>query len=303
MNVVRAVLSKFGRLCSYACCSVALLSMILLSGQANAAESGARAYNNAPVDLNILQLVYFQSESRSDSLRLRAHAGVIRYYRTFELFGQAALIGAFFPYAILKLDVPVFGLHRQVTGISDPTLVIGMDFFGAPALSREQFKAYKQGMIIGGSLQITAPLGRYNAANSLNIGGNRWVLKPELAVSQTIGDWELELLANYHFFTSNKSYLGNLIREQKGRWGMDAHVSYTIMQGMWLSLDYLRRWGGETRINGSLQGDQVRDTTMGLTAKMAFSTAYSVELTYRKDIVMRSINESRSFTLKFQTLW
>jgi len=281
------------------------LFLILPSGQeAGAAEAGARAYNNLPVNLNVLQLIYFQSDtSRGGSLRLNSKAGVLRYYRTFELFGQVALVGAFLPYATAKLDLPALGVHKRVIGMSDPTLVIGMDFYGAPALTPEQFKDYKQGTLFGGSLQIIAPLGHYDSASNLNPGGNRWVLKPELAVSQTIGDWELELLANYHFFTSNKSYLGNLIREQKGRWGMDAHVSYTIMQGMWLSLDYLRRWGGETRINGSLQGDQVRDTTMGLTAKMAFSTAYSVELTYRKDIVMRSINESRSFTLKFQTLW
>jgi len=279
------------------------LLLTLLPGQTLAAESGARAYNNLPVGLNILQLLYFQSESRSDSLRLRAHAGVVRYYRTFELFGQAALIGGFLPYVRQKLDVPVFGLHKQVTGISDPTLVIGMDFIGAPALTREQFKDYKQGTVVGGSLQITAPLGRYNSSKSLNPGSNRWVFEPELSFSQTVGDWEFELFGNYHFFSSNKSYLGDLTREQNGRWGADAHLSYTIMRGMWLSVDYLRRWGGETRINGVLQGDKVRDSSIGVTAQMAFSNATALQFTYRDDVTTRSKIASRSFLLKAQYLW
>jgi len=283
--------------------AMACVLLTLLPGQTLAAESGARAYNNLPVGLNILQLLYFQSESRSDSLRLRADAGVVRYYRTFELFGRAALIGAFLPYATQKLDVPVFGLHKQVTGFSDPTLVIGMDFFGAPALTREQFRHYKQGTVVGGSLQITAPLGRYDSNKSLNPGSNRWVFEPELAFSQTIGGWQFELFGNYHFFTSNKAYLGNLTREQKGRWGMDAHLSYTIMHGMWLSVDYLRRWGGETRINGALQGDSVRDASIGVTAQMAFSPAMALQLTYRDDVTTRSTIAARSLLLKAQYLW
>jgi len=279
---------------------------ILLSlqpAEVHAAEAGARAYNNLPVGLNIVQLLYFQSKSSGGLSSLNTHAGVLRYYRTFSLFGQAALIGGFLPYATAKLDVPVFRLHQRVTGLADPTLVIGMDFFGAPALTREAFKHYKQGTVFGGSLQITAPLGRYDPASRLNLSGNRWVFKPELALTHSVGNWEVELFGHYHFFTSNKSFLSKLTREQRGRWGMDAHLSYTVMRGMWLSFDYLRRWGGETSINGLRQGDQVRDTTIGLTAEMAFSPATALQLTYRDDVVTQSMSKSRSLTLKAQYLW
>ncbi len=275
----------------------------MLSGHVSAAEAGARAYANAPVGMNVLQTLYFQSETGSGSLRLRSRAGVLRYYHYFELLGQGALIGGFLPYAGVNLSAPALGIHKRAIGISDPTLVIGMDFFGAPALTRKQFKNYKQDTILGGSLQITAPLGRYDSRSSLNVGGNRWIFKPELAISQAVGNWTVETFGHYHFFTSNKAYLSNLTREQQGRWGMDTHISYTIMPGMWLSADYLRKWGGETRINGIPQRNKVRDTSIGFTANMAFSPAYSLQLTYRNDITTRSVNESRSFILKGQYLW
>ena len=283
--------------------AIAICIMSVFSWSAHAAESGARAYINAPIGLNILQAVAVRSESANGSLRLTSHAGVVRYFRYIDVFGRAGLIGGFAPYAEAKLDVPAARLHRRTIGISDPTLVIGMDFIGAPALSRKAFRQYRQDLIIGGSLQITAPLGRYDPANSLNPGSNRWIIRPELAISQGIGNWIIDLYGHYHYFTNNKAYLGNLLREQKGRWGIDGHISYTIMRGMWVSLDYMRKWGGETSINGVLQGDKVRDGRMGFTAKMAFSTANSIELTYRNDVATRGTTESRSLTMKLEYLW
>jgi len=277
--------------------------MTLGNYAAHAAEAGARAYGNLPVELNVMQLLYYQADTNGGPLRATSQAGIMRYYHPFDFLGRLAVIGGFLPYGKATLSVPPLGLDQQLIGLADPTLILGMDFYGAPALSKKAFRDYKQNTILGGSVQVTAPLGRYDSARSLNLGGNRWVIKPELALSQALGSWVFDLFANYHYYTSNSAYLGSLKREQDGRWGIDTHVSYTIKRGMWLSLDYLRSWGGETRINGLPRGDKVRDARIGVTANMAFSAAYSFQLTYRKDIVTRSINESRSLTLKFQTLW
>jgi len=178
-----------------------------------------------------------------------------------------------------------------------------MDFYGAPAVSLQDFSSYRQDLIIGGSLQVIAPFGRYDPNRTLNPGGNRWVFKPELAISQAVENWVFELYGNYHYFTRNHQYLGNLIHEQKGRWGADAHISYTITPGMWVSFDYLRKWGGETSINTMPQGDKVRDTTIGCTANIPFSVSNAIQLEYRDDVKTRSLSQSRSFTVRLQQIW
>ncbi len=49
-----------------------------------------------------------------------------------------------------------------------------------------EYPAYQQDVIAGASLQVTAPLGQYDADKLLNVG-NRWSFKPELGVSKAWG--------------------------------------------------------------------------------------------------------------------
>ncbi len=44
-----------------------------------------------------------------------------------------------------------------------------MLFYGAPALSLDEFRDYKLDIIIGGSLEVTPSLGQYTADKLLNI--------------------------------------------------------------------------------------------------------------------------------------
>ncbi|PIP02181.1 MAG: hypothetical protein COW18_06790 [Zetaproteobacteria bacterium CG12_big_fil_rev_8_21_14_0_65_54_13] len=279
------------------------LFTMMISGQVHAGEAGARAYANAPVGLNVMELLYFQSETSGGAFNSTTKAGMLRYYRYFELFGQAALVGGYIPYASAYITIPALGYYEQVKGISDPTFVIGMDFFGAPAVSFQEFCDYRQDLIIGGSLQVIAPFGRYDKTRILNPGGNRWVFKPELAISQAINDWIFEIYGNYHYFSRNHQYLGNLIHDQKGRWGVDAHISYTLKPGMWVSFDYLRQWSGETSINTRPQGDKVRNTTIGFTANIPLFKSNAIQLEYRDDVKTRSLSQSRSFSFRFQQMW
>jgi len=278
----------------------AFLCMFPIAAQG--AEAGARAYANVPTGLNVLQLIYGHSRENGSHI-LRSDAGALYYYKYVDFLGKNALVGGFIPYANARVSFPASTLHLRRKGIGDPNVIIGMDFFGAPALSRKEFAHYRQNLIIGGSLQVSVPLGQYAAASALNIGSNRWSFKPELAISKAVGDFVIDLFGNYRSFTDNRDFHSGLIKSQKGKWGIESHLSYTLMRGMWLSADYLHTWGGGTTINGINQHNSVRDSTIGITINKSIASGFSVQGKYRHDTVAQSGNKTRSFTLKLQYVW
>ena len=64
--------------------------------------------------------------------------------------------------------------EREVSGFFDPRLRFSVNFYGAPALTLKEFAGYKQDLILGASLQVSVPLGQYDADRLVNIGTNRW---------------------------------------------------------------------------------------------------------------------------------
>ena len=53
--------------------------------------------------------------------------------------------------------------ERNVSGLNDPRFRFSVNFYGAPALSVQEFADYEQDIIIGASVQVSAPVesGRY----------------------------------------------------------------------------------------------------------------------------------------------
>jgi hypothetical protein len=282
----------------------ASMVMFITAGSIHAAESGPRTYKNVPVGINVLRLYYANTETNG-SLNLKSNVGALRYYRYIDFFGNIAAIGGVLPYANAKLTIPAFGLNKTVSGMGDPSFVFGFDFYGAPALTMDEYKNWKQETILGFSIKASAPIGQYDKTSVLNISSNRWIFKPEFAVSHQIADSGLfiESYLHYHFFTKNREYLGNLIRDQNGKWGVDAHLVYEFMRGAFVSFDYHYSWGGETQVNGILQGDAVRDTKIGASLRVPLSRNIAAELRYQNDVNTRNGNKTKLIGFMLQYFW
>ena len=82
-----------------------------------------------------------------------------------------------------------------------------MNFIGAPALTAAEFKDYRQDFILGASLRLTAPLGQYDSDKLVNIGTNRWSLKPEIGFSKAFGRWTVELTPARHVLHGQRRLL------------------------------------------------------------------------------------------------
>ena len=78
----------------------------------------------------------------------------------------------------------------------------------------------------------------------MNIGTNRWSIKPELGLSKALGPLTLELAAGVSLYTDNRDFLDGKTRAQDPIYSVQGHVIYSLPYGIWAALDWylLYRW-------------------------------------------------------------
>jgi hypothetical protein len=121
------------------------------------------------------------------------------------------------PYSWLGGDAVFNGLpiQRSVNGVTDISVQASVNFFGAPAMDLQEFRNYQQDLILGATLAVTAPIGQYDSSRLVNLGTNRWSIRPELGASKAFGPLTIELSAGPTFFTDNTDLLDGHSRSQE----------------------------------------------------------------------------------------
>ena len=61
---------------------------------------------------------------------------------------------------------------------------------------------------------MSAPLGQYDSSKLINLGINRWFIKPDIGISKAVGQLTLELSQGVSFFTNNNDFFGGKTLEQ-----------------------------------------------------------------------------------------
>jgi hypothetical protein len=246
-----------------------------------------RAYSNAPVGVNFLVAAYAHSEgglatdpsfplSNAD---LRIDTVLLGYARTLDVWGRSGKFDVILPYSWLSGSAEFEGMprEREVSGIGDPRLRFTVNFYGAPALSLKEFADYEQDLIVGASLQVTAPAGQYDPNKLVNLGTNRWSFKPELGVSKAWKPWTLEFAAGATFYTDNDDFLGGRTREQDPIYSVQGHVIYNFPSGAWVGLNGTYYTGGRTTVDGVTGDNLQRNSRLGATFALPVDRRNSIK--------------------------
>jgi Putative MetA-pathway of phenol degradation len=271
------------------------------------------AYSNAPVGLNFLIAGYAYQTGNvlvDPSLPLKnvkatVDSAFLAYSRVIDFWGQSGSIALVLPYAWLSATGDVFEQHMKVdrNGSTDLTLKFVVNLSGAPALSLKEFSDYHQDTIIGVSLQVTAPTGEYMPSKLVNIGTNRWSIKPELGVSKALGPWTFEAAAGITFFTDNDEYFGDNRRHQDTLFSIQGHVIYNFNRKMWAALDSTYYTGGRTSLNGNRDNDLQSNSRWGGTYAYSVARQHSIKFYFSSGVVARTGSEFRIYGVGWQYRW
>lgn len=289
------------------------LVLMLLSAIAQAQEIEPRTYSNAPVGVNFLVVGTGYSEGgisvdpavQLTNAKIKTDLAALAYARVLDIGGQSAKFDLIVPYASLNGTAEYVGepVAREVSGFGDPKLRLAMNFFGAPALTLDEFAGYRHDLIIGGSLQVSLPVGQYDRDKLVNIGTNRWYVKPELGISKGWGRWTLEGTASATIFGDNDDFFGGKHREQAPIYGFQGHLVYGFPSGIWGALTAAHFSGGRTTLDGVRGNDLQQNSRLAATLAFPVNRQNSIKIYANSGVHTRTGTDFDTIGLAWQYRW
>ncbi len=289
------------------------MALVLGITGATAQEAEPRAYSNTPVGLNFLIAGYLYSEGKlafdpnlsiADA-KFDANTALVAYVRSFEFAGQSAKFDVILPASSFAAQGVVDGLPRErvMSGLGDPRFRVSVNLLGAPALSAKDFASYRQDLIVGASLQVSAPLGQYDNSKLLNLGNNRWSFRPELGISKAWGPWTFEVAPSVTIFSDNTDFFGGNTFAQAPIYAVQAHLLYTFQSGIWMAIDGLYFAGGRTTLNGVKSDNEQRNTRAGFTLALPIDRHNSLKFSASTGITTRTGSDFTAAGIAWQYRW
>ena len=298
--------SRFARL--------ALLAILeIVTSSASATDMDPRAYSNIPTGLNFLLAGYVNTKGSvafAPSLpihnaKLESHTALLAYVRSLDFWGKSGKVDVIIPAAWLSGQAEVAGEQktRSVNGLTDSMVRLYVNLYGAPALSMKEFANYKQDTIVGASLAIAAPTGQYNSEKLVNIGTNRWYIKPEIGVSKAWGPLTTEFAAGMFIFTDNNQPFHGQTLEQKPIYAMQGHLIYNFGKGVWGAFDANYSTGGRTTMDGNMADNMQQNWRVGGTLAFPISKQMSIKLNGSRGVYSRTGSSFDIMGIVWQYRW
>ena len=295
------------------CVALWIVATVSLVTSAKAQDAEPRAYTNTPVGLNFLIAGYLNSQGKiafDPSLsiadaKFQQHTGALAYVRSLDVGGKSAKFDVILPYSSFSANGVVDGQARtrEMSGPGDPRFRFSINLLGAPAVSVKEFAAYRQDLIVGVSVQVSAPLGQYDNSKLLNLGNNRWSFRPELGISKAWGPWTVEVAPSVTFFTDNTDFYYGSLFAQAPIYLLRGHIMYNFQSGAWVSLDGSYFSGGRTVVNGVRGSNEQENTRAGVTLALPVDRHNSVKLNVSTGITTRTGSEFSVIGVAWQYRW
>jgi hypothetical protein len=289
----------------------ALAGLLLGTRGTDAQELEPRAFSPSPVGTTFVLGAFGRSEGGVlfdpaldvDNVQADLWIATLGAGHTFDLGGRQARLLAVLPIAWGSVAglVNAQTQRQELAGLVDPRFKISIGLSGAPALSVSQFKVSSRRTAVGAAVTVVPPWGQYNAQQLVNLGYNRWAVKPEIGLSHPIGRWTLDASAGVWLFGTNHAfYPARAVKRQDAVVALQGHASYSLPGRSWLAVNATWFAGGETRVEGVPNPDLQRNTRVGATLSIPIVGQQSIKFTYNTGTSTRRGSDFNTVNVTWQ---
>lgn len=270
---------------------MALLPLLFVSGALFAQDIEPRRWTPMPVGTNFFGagVTYTQGDIILDPVLLAedvtfelSGAG-LAYIRSFGLFGKSSRVDLSVPYASGRWDGLVDGapttLRRR--GFLDPQLRLSVLLYGAPAETPREFAASERAnTVVGVAVAVRLPVGDYMEDRLINLGQNRWLLRPQLGVTHTRGKWTFELTGSVFLYGDNDEFWDGKKLVSDPLYAVQGHLIYTFRRGLWASVSAAYGSGFQARIDGLPVDNEAANRVSAVTVGIPLSRTHGFKLSW-----------------------
>jgi hypothetical protein len=272
-----------------------------------------RAYANVPKGTNVIATVYALSSGNVltdpslpvSDLKITANTLGLGYVHTFGLANKLARIQVVTPILFVTGKAKFNGIDTSITrnGFGDARIRFGINLFGSPALDKKDFRKYQQKVVVGTSIVISVPTGLYYKDKRVNLGSNRWALKPEVGISKRFKRFYAEAYTGVWFYTENNEYLISKTLKQQAVVSLQGHISYYFKNQMWIGINGNWFNGGETLVDNTPAGDLKDNYRVGGTWSVPFSKKHSIKFQFHIGAFTKTGYDYNTFSLGYQYIF
>jgi hypothetical protein len=297
---------------------VLLLVAFVLSGQTQAQDLEPRRWSHLPGGMTVVGLgygytdsfVYFNPFWKITDTSAGINSFAVSALYSFGMAGKSARVSFLLPYVSGRWKGNVDGEFDSVSlsGFSDPRLRLSVNLYGAPALKGADFAHYQaqhpSNTVVGASLAVSVPLGRYDKDELVNVSANRWSIRPQIGVVHSRGPWSFELTGSMFLFSDNKQFIGNTRLEQETMYAAQAHIIYDFKPGLWVSLSTAYGAGGRVYVENTKTAFEVNNWLWATNFGFPIGKRQSVRLTWLSGRTQNNVGrDSDNLLLSWSMRW
>jgi len=240
--------------------SVILVLALCWANQSFAQDLEPRRWTQMPTGMNFMGIgighiegdIFFDPVLLVEEASFDMELFGLVYVRSFGVFGKSTRVDFSLPYRAGRWEGTVDGelVEFRRRGLADPRVRFYMLLYGGPEQTTAEFvSSKKSNTVIGAAIAVTMPFGEYSSERLINLGSNRWVVRPQLGVTHTRGKWTGEMTGSVFLYGDNNEFWMETTLESDPLWALQAHLIYTFKPGLWASLSTAYGMGGEAKVN------------------------------------------------------
>ncbi len=270
------------------------LPLLGLATVCAAQELEPRRWSHLPINMNFAGIGYGYTRGeifidpvlQIENAKMDLNTLAAKYIRSFDLFGHSARIDLIQAAQSGHWEGLVEGVPRRIhrDGLSDSILRFAYILHGAPPLRGKEYAEYRASIdketLVGAALAVHLPTGDYDGDKPINLGNNRFTVRPQLGVVHNRGKWSMEVTGSAWIFTDNTDFYGGHTLEQSPLFTLQGHVDYTFRPGLWIGSGLAYGYDGEARIDGVDKNDEKENLAFGIKAGYAFTRTLGAQIGY-----------------------